>query len=346
MGYRRLPALTVVALVFWVAGCGAFRPSQPPDQEPVRAVTTVYALADFTRAVGGDRVAVEQLAPEGGHGHEHEPTPRDLEKILNADLFIYNGAAFEPWIDQVLGLIEGADGVRPVDASRGIALLAADDPGGADGHPGAGAGPRSGLGAGTRASAPVPDVHGVDPHVWLDPRRAAQQVAVIAEALTAVDPGGEAGYRAGAEAFRAQLEELDRHWTEGLAGCRLRDFVVDHGAFGYIADRYGLHQVAVTGLAADQPPTPGRLAGLTAFVVERGIRVLFYDPGSGAGAVRALAVDTGTRLLPLHPLETPAAGEAQRGENYLTIMRANLEALQQGLECGGDGRGEPDHGGR
>ncbi|HEX6989396.1 MAG TPA: zinc ABC transporter substrate-binding protein [Bacillota bacterium] len=339
MGYRRLPALTTVAMVLWVAGCGAFRPSQPLDEEPVRAVTTVYALADFTRAVGGDRVIVEQLAPHGGHGHEYEPTPRDLEKILNAGLFIYNGAAFEPWIDQVLGLVEGAGGVTPLDASRGIALLAADDPGGAqDGHPGAG--------VGRRAGAPGPDIQGVDPHVWLDPRRAARQVAVIAEALTAVDPGGEARYRAGAEAFRAQLEELDRRWAAGLAGCRLRDFVVEHGAFGYIAERYGLHQVAVTGLAADQPPTPGRLAELTAFVAERGIRVLFYDPGSGAGAVRALAADTGARLLPLHPLETLAAGEAERGDSYLTIMRANLEALQQGLECAGGGGGEPDHGGR
>lgn len=313
-----LMLVLLLALLLWAAGCGALRPARPPapaepppGQGGVHVVTTVHALADFTRTVGGGRVRVDQLTPAGGHLHEFEPTPRDLERILSADLFLYNGAAFEPWIDDV---IESARGTRTVavNASREIQLLGVDATGPAGG-----------------------DGRGADPHVWLDPRRAAQQVAVIAEALIAIDPDGEAAYRANADAFRAQLEDLDRQWSTGLAACRLRDVVVEHGAFGYLAHRYGLNQVAVTGLAADQEPTPRRLAELAAFMAERGIHTVYREPGSTSGVVEALASETGASVLTLHPLETLGADEAARGETYLTIMRSNLEALQQGLDCGG-----------
>jgi len=313
---RGVIVVLMLVLALTAASCGGLRPwrapaepAEPLPEPPVRLVTTVYALAEFSRAVGGDRVAVELLVPAGGHAHDYEPTPRDVERILRADVFVYNGAAFEPWVDQVVELI-GAGPPHAVDASGGIELHRAGDPGTAGGSE-----------------------RGTDPHVWLDPQRAARQVAAITEALVQVDPAGEGLYRANAGTFHGRLAALDGQGREALAGCRLRHFIVDHGAFGYLAGRYGLVQVAVTGVAADHEPPPRRLAELAAFMREQGIAVVYREPGTISGALEALAAETGAAILTLHPLETPGAGEEARAGTYLTIMEENFEALRQGLDC-------------
>jgi len=358
---RAVPAAmlaVVIAAVLAAAGCGNLRspgdreapggresPEGPASGGRVRIVTTVFALGEFAGAVGGDRVAVEYLVPAGGHAHEFEPTPRDLERILDADIFLYNGAGFEPWVEHMLARVQGAR-VRAVDASQGIDLLEA---GGLE----AGEPDEAGGGSGTGGTGVAGGA--VDPHVWLDPLRAARQVSVIADAVAAVDPAGAAAYRANRDAYVRRLEELDRRWAAALGGCRVRDFVAEHGAYGYLADRYGLRQVAVTGLASDQDPTPRRLAEIAALMAERGIGVVYREPGSTTGVAEALAAETGARVLLLDPLETPGAaaavgagaGAAARagagatpgaaaeapGEAYLAVMERNLEALAQGLDC-------------
>lgn len=338
-----LAVLLTVALVATACSRGPAageRARPAPEPRPkLTVLATIFPLYEFTRVVGGDRVEAGLLLPPGVEAHDFDPSPRDIERIARADLFLYNGAGFEPWVDRVLEAAQASGGVRGLDATATIALLdveaevvgPAEDHGHDLGHD---------HDQGHDYDAEHDDhVHVAigrpDPHVWLDPRRAAQQVEGILRALVELDPEGEAVYAANARAYLAELEALDAEFVAGLRDCARWDLVVQHAAFGYLARRYGLHQVAISGVTPEMEPTPRQLADLVAFARERGVRAIYYEALVDSRVAETLAAEVGAEALLLHPLENLTAGDSARGETYLSLMRQNLVNLRRGLGCGG-----------
>src|SRR3712207_5974271 len=169
----------------------------------------------------------------------------------------------------------------------------------------------------------------LDPHFWLDPVRLASVVDQVADELTAVAPGHADDHAAAADALQADLAALDAAYREGLAGCRGRTLVTSHEAFGYLAERYRLVQVGIAGLDPAVEPSPARLRDVVEVVEGRDVRTVFFEVSTGPGLTRALADDLGLRTGVLDPVERVPAS----GEDYLSTMRANLQALQHGLDC-------------
>jgi zinc transport system substrate-binding protein len=163
---------------------------------------------------------------------------------------------------------------------------------------------------------------GNDPHVWLDPVRYAVLVRAVATAL-----------HGDAAPLLARLRALDREYRAGLAHCARRDLVTGHAAFGYLARRYELRQVAVEGLTPEAEPAPRRLAGVVAAVRASGATTVFTEPLASPRAARTVARETGAAVVPLDPLEGLTPSALDRGADYFTVMRANLAAIQQGLGC-------------
>jgi zinc transport system substrate-binding protein len=163
-----------------------------------------------------------------------------------------------------------------------------------------------------------------DPHVWLDPLRFAIVSRRIASALGRPTRG---------QVFVRRLRALDGRFRRGLADCRTRDLVTSHAAFAYLADRYGLRQVPVTGLSPESEPTPRRLADAIEQVRASDASTVFFEPLVSPRIADAVASETGRRIAVLDPLEGLTPDEAARGEDYFTLMRANLRALQEGLGC-------------
>jgi zinc transport system substrate-binding protein len=163
-----------------------------------------------------------------------------------------------------------------------------------------------------------------DPHVWLDPLRYARIVAWIGEAL---------GRKAAATQFAGRLRELDGEFRRGLADCQRRDVVTSHEAFGYLAERYGLRQIAITGLSPEAEPEPGRLREVVDLVHERGVTTVFFETLVSPRIAETVARETGADTAVLNPIEGLTDAQAARGDDYFSLMRQNLRALERGLGC-------------
>ncbi|MDX8046509.1 zinc ABC transporter substrate-binding protein [Gracilibacillus sp. S3-1-1] len=171
--------------------------------------------------------------------------------------------------------------------------------------------------------------HGAsDPHIWLDPVLAQDQVNVIRDALIEADPDGQETYEANAEAFNQELQKLDQAYQEALNDTEDRVFVVQHQAFGHLANRYNLEQVAVGGLSTEVEPSPSRIAEIGDLVGEYDVPVIYFQKGSNSAIAETIANETGTETAVLYDLESVSQELADEGLDYLGAMRKNLEALQ------------------
>jgi zinc transport system substrate-binding protein len=172
----------------------------------------------------------------------------------------------------------------------------------------------------------TPDLslRGEDPHVWLDPVRYARIAARIGEVL---------GSPSAAARLETRLEALDDEYRTGLAHCARREIVTSHEAFGYLAERYGLEQVAITGLSPEAEPEPRKLQDVVNLVRSRGITTIFFETLVSPRIAQTVAHETGAQTAVLDPIEGLTDEEVARGEDYFSLMRKNLAELEAGLGC-------------
>ncbi|WP_312523941.1 metal ABC transporter solute-binding protein, Zn/Mn family [Anaerospora sp.] len=270
-------------------------------------VTTIYPLYEFTKQVVGDKADVVLLVPNGAEPHDWEPSPADLIKVKNASLVIYNGAGLEPWVDKIGS--STLSGKQTLSAASVVPLLQAqyDE-------------------EGESAAAGV-----MDPHVWLDPINAQAIVQAIAAAAAQTDPSNSDYYFANSAKYSTQLAELDNEYQLALASTARRDIITSHAAFGYLAARYGLNQIAIMGLSPDAEPTPERMAQVIRHVRSAGIKYIFFETLVSPKLSEIIASETGAQTLVLNPLEGLSDDEIANGENYVTVMRMNLTNLKYAL---------------
>src|SRR5262249_46764301 len=269
---RAAPLVPLLALI--LAGC---QQSPAPEGKPL-VLASFYPMYEFARQVAAHRAQVVSLVPPGVHGHDREPSPQDVAQVRRARVFVYNGAGFEPWVDKLLAEGKGASTVV-VAASSGLTVARAGG-------------------------------EGMDPHVWLDPLLARRQVEAIRDALERSDPSGKQAYAANASAYGEKLAALDARFDAGLRDCARRDLVVSHAAFGYLARRYRLTQIAVTGLAPQAEPSPAALAAIVRTARERQVTAIFLEPLGSPRLAAAPAPQAGGRLLALTPVHGAAKTEA------------------------------------
>jgi zinc transport system substrate-binding protein len=165
---------------------------------------------------------------------------------------------------------------------------------------------------------------GVDPHVWLDPVRYAYQARLIGDAL---------GRPEGAKPFGARLLKLDAEFERGLARCDRREIVTSHAAFGYLAHRYRLEQIALTGVTPEAEPTARDLERLVEQVERSDATTIFFETLVSPRLAETVARETGAETAVLNPLEGLTEDEIAAGEDYFTVMRENLATLRQALGC-------------
>jgi zinc transport system substrate-binding protein len=165
-------------------------------------------------------------------------------------------------------------------------------------------------------------LHDSDPHVWLDPVLFARVGRRIGTAL-----------RRPAGGFVVDLQQLDRDYRDGLRDCKRHEIVTSHEAFGYLAARYGLKQVAITGVTPESEPSPRQLAHVIQVVRRTHATTLFFETLVSPRLAQTVAREVGARTAVLDPIEGLTPDEQTRGENYVTLMRRNLAALRKALEC-------------
>lgn len=290
---------------------------EPAEEGRLHVVATFYPLAFLAAEIGGNRAAVQSLVPENADLHGWEPSTGDLLAVAEADLFIYNGAGLEPWVERDLLPILPSDGVVVVEATSAVAdsLISFRDPGP----------PENGEGAG-----PTPE-H-ADPHTWIDPVLARAEAEAILVGFQTADPARAALYEANAGSLLNRLGSISANYAEGLAPLDHEIIIVAHDAFGYLGYRYGFEVIGIIGLGADEQPSTAHLAGIVEAMVQQQIYTLFITPVFSDEYVLALRAtleaETGREVtLQTLYLLTGVEGDL----DFLDQMERNLVGLQAGL---------------
>ncbi|MBG6099999.1 metal ABC transporter substrate-binding protein [Micromonospora vinacea] len=307
--YRVLAATTALLALGAGAGCSTGG-AAGADPQRVDVVAAFYPLQFLAERIGGDAVRVTNLAKPGAEPHDLELNPSQVGQVSDAELIVYL-KGFQPAVDDAVAQ-NGGD--RAFDVTTVQPLLDASAGGhdheGEEGH--------------------AEESGGKDPHVWLDPSRLAGIGDQLAQRLGKADPDHAADYTARATALRADLTTLDGEFKNGLATCQRREIVTSHAAFGYLADRYQLDQVGITGLSPDVEPSPQRLAHVIEEAKEHQASTIFFETLVSPKVAETIAGQVGAKTAVLDPIEGLAAGS---NGDYLSVMRTNLRTLQTALSC-------------
>ena len=263
-----------------------------------------YPLAYFTQRIGGDHVTVYTITPSGVEPHDYEPTMQDIVHIEQSRLLILNGKGLESWGDKIRDTIAGS-GTKIVVAGSSVDSQTLIEDG----------------------------IAKIDPHIWLSPVLAQQEVIAIEKSLSAVDPAYSAYYAQRAQQLIRDIAAVDAAYKTGLKRCDRRDFITSHAAFGYLAFAYGLHQESIAGLSPQEEPSAKQLIAVTNFAKAHHIRYIFFETFANPKLSDTIAQEVGAQTLVLDPIEHISPDAVREGKTYLSLMRDNLNNLQIALGC-------------
>jgi zinc transport system substrate-binding protein len=348
--FRRAALLLASSLAIALGGCATDTAEVGEAESPEGAVatdltvmTTILPITQFTNAVVGDRAEVIPLMPTNVDPHDFQASPADVQALVNADVLVKNGLEMEFFLDDLIANAENPDLVI-IDSSEGIAVLSNEaveghSHGKADDHDHSHDHDHDQAGA-TAADHDHGHSHAdgghhhhgeYNPHIWLDPKRAIQQVENIRDGMIAVDPEGEEIYTANAAAFIAELEALDTEITEQLAPFAGQTFVAFHDFAPYFAESYGL----AAEFLVDVPtvsPAPEDVKRVMDTVQASNLKTILTEPSAGEDAFAAIAKDMGIQVGVFNPIEV-GSPEAVMPEYYLTTMRQNAANLVASFEA-------------
>lgn len=301
-----------------LSGCSA-KPSENTssgDEKKLSVFTSFYAMYDFTKKIGGDKIDLANMIPSGIEPHDWEPSPSDIASLESADVFVYNGAGMESWVNKVLESLK-SDRLIAVDTSKDLKLLESSHKD--DEH------------------EENDEGHGhedlkYDPHVWLNPMNAKKQMEIIKDALIKADEVNKAYYEKNYLDNAEKLDDLNKEFKDAVADFKTKDIVVNHQAFGYLCNAYGLNQVAIEGLNAESEPTAAKMAEISEFVKKNNVKYIFSEELLSPKIADAIAKETGAHTAVLSPIEGIEEKDIQAGKDYISVMKENLEALKKALK--------------
>ncbi len=298
---KRLATMLGAALIVWLALCGLGRAVEP---EPPLAVATISILADLTRAVAGDLLAVESIVHVGGDPHVYQPVPSDARKLARAAIVIRNGLGLERGLDKLIGA--SSSGRAVVTVTDGIAPLIQTN--------------------GTYAGKP-------DPHMWMDPSLTMHYVAQIRDGLAARFPEHADRFAENAEGLLVEIAGLDDWIGSVLASIPSgnRKLVTTHDAFRYFGQRYGLDVVAtIWGISTEREPSAYEVGNIVRAIRTNKVPVVFIETTINPKLMTRIALEAGIKVgAPLYGDSVGVRGSG--AETYLGMMRANAHAIAAAL---------------
>jgi zinc transport system substrate-binding protein len=299
---RALIFSALLAFSLLLAGCIG-SPAQPSSGK-LEVVASFFPLYDFARNVGGDRVEVSLLIPPGVDPHSFELSPSDAMKLGNARVFLYNGAGLEPWVPS---LLQGTDNKNLIslDTSQGIDLIASKDS----------------------------DQPGYDPHVWLDPPLAKEQVMAIRDAFIEADPAGRSYYEKNAADYTAKLDALDSEFRNATLSCRKRDILIAHATLGYFCREYGCNQIPIEGINPEAEPLPADIVSIVDQARAHNVTTVFVEKLVSPKAAQTIADEINGTTVTFNSVHGITLDEMSRGETYLSLMHENVQIIKTALEC-------------
>lgn len=316
---KGLLLLGTVVLSVLLTACGGQEKKEASSNEKIQVMTTFYPMYEFTKQVVGDKGDIELLIPAGTEPHDFEPSAKDLAKISDSDVFVYNSPELETWTDNLTDTIDTKQ-TEIIQASKDIKLMEGTEHDHEEAHD-----------HDTQEHEEHGHSHELDPHVWLDPALAIKEVETIRDQLSKKYPDDKAAFEKNAASYIDELKKLDEEFQTAFKDAKNKTFVTQHAAFGYLANQYGLTQEAIAGISPDQEPSPSRLSELKHYVDDNQVKVIYFEENASSKVAETLSKETGVKLEVLNPLESLTDKQIKDGEDYLSVMRENLTALKESI---------------
>jgi len=289
--------IIITALFFSIC---TYRISDASDKLKVAA--SFYPLAHFAEQVGGEKAEIIKIIPGNADPHEYELTAKDMIKIQTARVFIFNGAGLEPWAERIRGDLK-KKGVMILQMAEHFALLG--------------------------------DERGVkyDPHIWLNPLFAIEEVKLIRDVFIRADPQNKDYYKRNCALYTGKLLLLNDRYERGLKSCKKHEIVVSHNAFGYLARRYGFEVYSITGLSPEEEPSPRKMAEIIKISRAKNIKYIFTELLVSPKIAETIANEVGAEILIFNHVSGLTDNDIMAGKTYISVMDENLKNLRLALSC-------------
>ena len=333
-----LVSVIIFSLCIYVADKSIIK-SQSSNK--ITVVATLFPQYDFAKKIGGDKVDVKLLLTPGTESHTYEPTPQDIIKINKSDLFIYTGKYMEPWSERISNGIDSDTII--LDASKGINLIKTDDDDEEEHH-------QSHKDEehhenedenhedeehyhDDKSEEVGHHHHEYDPHIWLDPQNAVVMVKNIAEQLSKISPENAAFFNENANKYIEEINKLDSE-IQDVVNTSKNNKIAFGGtfAYAYFVNRYNLEYVsAYHSCGEDTEPSVADVKNVIDYMKSNDIKVIFYQELSSGKIAESIAKETNAKKLIFHTVHNASQEEINKGESYISIMRANLNSLKEAL---------------
>jgi zinc transport system substrate-binding protein len=267
----------------------------------VQVVASFDAMAEFARAVGGEKVDVVTMTPAGTEPHDFEPKAADMVTLSQAQVFVYNGLGMEGWAQQAIDSANNPK-LTVVKASEGALPIDLTDP------------------------AEIQEHGQYDPHLWISLAGAALEAQNIATALSKVDPSNAGYYSQNLKKFTDELGTLRAEYQEKFKASKSKSFVTGHAAFAYFCRDFGLEQNSVEDTFAEGEPTAKAMADLVDYCRKHGIKSIFVEDQVSPAVSQALASEIGGTFETIATIESP-----EEGKTYLDRQKENLAKVLKAL---------------
>ena len=294
----------VLAMALLFTGCKNIDRSKGQEDEKVQVVTSFYAMKSLVEEIGGDKVDVVNIIDEGIEPHDFEPKAKDLMSIENGDLFIYNGANMEEWIDDVKDVIS-SDHVTMVNSSEGVNLISTIE----DDH-----------------EEEIDHDHNEDPHTWLGISTAMIQGKNIKDALVLKDPDNSNYYEENYDKFEKKLNSLLDEYTPLFNSLENKDFVTGHATFAYLCRDLNLHQESIEGVYAEGEPSAKQLEDLIEKCKANKIKVIFVEKLVSPALSETLAREVGGETKLIYTLHSN-----EDNKSFSEVMEYNVKTIYDTL---------------
>ncbi|GHD22946.1 zinc ABC transporter substrate-binding protein [Streptomyces violarus] len=307
---RLIPAATAASLGLGALTACSSDSAATGNTEKFDVVASFYPMAFLAEQIGGDHANVTSLTEPGQEPHDLEISTQQRAQLEEADAALFL-KGLQPAVDEAVS----QTGIKTkIDAAS---LTHLEDHGGAGhGHEG-------------EEGHSEEEEHGRDPHVWLDPVKYAEIAQGVGKAFEKADPDHAADYQKNTEALVKKLGGLNSDFENGLKNSKSKVFFTNHAAFGYLAERYGLTQEAISGVDPESEPSAARVKDLQREAKADGVTTVFYETLVSDKTAKTLARDANLKTDVLDPLE--GITDNSRGDDYFQVMEANLKALQTAL---------------